>query len=43
MRTIQAKPITRENFRSYGEIVDMFHPDCWGFGAGTESAFSRMH
>ncbi len=39
MRTIQAKPITRENFRSYGEIVDMFHPDCWGFGAGTESAF----
>ncbi|MEI3526457.1 MAG: hypothetical protein V8Q27_10275 [Eubacteriales bacterium] len=39
MRTIQAKPITRENFKSYGEIVDMFHPDCWGFGAGTELAF----
>ena len=39
MKTIKAKPITRENFSSYGEIIDMFHPDCWGFGAGTESAF----
>jgi len=39
MRTIKAKLITRENFKSYGEIVDMLHPDCWGFGAGTENAF----
>lgn len=39
MRTIQAKPITRENFKHYGEVLDMLHPDCWGFGAGTDSAF----
>ena len=39
MKTIKAKPITKENFASYGEIVNMYQPDCFGFGAGTESAF----
>lgn len=39
MQTVKAKRISKENFSLYGEITDMFHPDGFGFGKGTESAF----